>query len=76
MDNLSACYRPTSAGIEFSAIERLPFANGHEVVTRRRNAVDVLKTVAQEQRKALQLWTEDLTATSVNFSRKNIPART
>src|SRR6185437_10432630 len=62
MDSFSACYRPTDAGTEFAVVERLPFANGHGLVARSRNAVDVLKALEHGQRKALQLWNEDLSA--------------
>lgn len=72
MDNCSACYRPTRTGIEFGVIEQLP-SGDHEILVQGRNAVDVLKTFVQEQRKALQLWTEDLSAHVSQFLAEKHP---
>jgi len=74
-DGLCACHRPTDTGTEFAVVERSPFASGHEVLARSRNAVDVLKTLAQEQRKALHLWSEDLSVQVSQFLAEKYPGQ-
>ena len=62
MENVCACYRSTTAGPEFAVVEQLPSGDAQEVVTRGRNAVNVLQAFAREQQHALQIWTEDVAA--------------
>jgi hypothetical protein len=58
MDNISLCYRLISDGAEYAVVEHFP--NTNEVWNRGRNAVEVLRMFAQDQRQALEIWTEDV----------------
>jgi len=74
-DSVCACYRPTSAGTEFAVVERSPCSDAQYVVARGRNATEVLRTFAGEQRKALQLWTEDMNAQVNEFLTEKYPGK-
>ena len=74
-DSVCACYRPTSAGTEFAVVERSPCGDAQDVVARGRNATEVLRTFAGEQRQALQLWTEDMTAQVNEFLTEKYPGK-
>ncbi len=60
MDSISLCYRLISDGAEYAVIEHFP--NTNEVWNRGRNAVEVLRMFAREERRALEIWTEDVKA--------------
>ena len=62
MDNISLCYRLISDGEEYAVVEYFAERALNEVWNRGRNAVEVLRMFAQEQRQALEIWTEDMKA--------------
>lgn len=62
MDNISLCYRLISDGAEYGVVEHFPQRGLHEVWNRGRNAVEVLRMFAHEERQALEIWTEDVKA--------------
>jgi hypothetical protein len=71
-DNVFVCYRQTVTGSEYAVVER--FSSGtNEIWIKGRNAVDVLKAFTQDQRQALQIWTEDMTAQLKEFLAEKYP---
>jgi hypothetical protein len=60
MDNIYLCHRPMARGMEYAVVEHY-FAHGtNEIWNRGWDAVQVLKTFANEQRQALEFGTEDM----------------
>ena len=62
VENIHLCHRPISYGAEFAVVEHSPARGTNEILNRGWNASEVVKTFTHEQRQALQLWTEDMTA--------------
>ena len=75
MHDFWACYRPTGDGTEFAAVELSPSGGAPEVVAKGRSAAEVLQAFAQDQRQALKLWTEDLTAQVNEFLTEKYPGQ-
>lgn len=75
MENCWACYRTTEAGIEFGLVESPGPGNAPDVLAEGRDPVEVLQTFARQQREALNLWTEDLTAQVNEFLAEKYPGR-
>jgi hypothetical protein len=71
-DNVFVCYRQTTAGSEYAVVERFP-SGANEIWNKGRNAVDVLKAFTHDQRQALQIWTEDITAQLKEFLAEKYP---
>jgi hypothetical protein len=67
MENIHLCHRPISYGAEYAVVEHFPARGTNEIWNRDWNEVEVLKAFAQEQRQALQIWTEDMTAQVKEF---------
>ena len=74
-ENVFACYRPTASGTEYAVVEHFPANGRHEVWTRGQNAVEVLKAFTHDQRQALQIWTEDMTAQVNEFLAEKYPGQ-
>jgi hypothetical protein len=62
MKHIHLCHRSLADETEYAAVEYFPSHNRHEIWNRARDAVDVVRTFALEQRNALQIWKEDLKA--------------
>jgi hypothetical protein len=62
MENVHLCRRMLEGEAEFAAVEHFPANNTNEIWNRGFDAVDVVRAFAQEQRQALQVWTEDAAA--------------
>lgn len=60
MDNISLCYHLVSDGAEYAIIQHFP--NSNEIWNQGRNAVEVLRTFALEERRALEIWMRDVKA--------------
>ena len=75
MENIHFCHRPISYGAEYAVVEHFPARGTNEIWNRGWNAGEVLKSFAQEQRQALQLWTEDMTAQVKEFLAKRFPGQ-
>jgi len=75
MDNIHFCYRPISYGAEYAVVEHFPARGTNEIWNRGWNAGDVLKSFTHEQRQALQLWTEDMTAQVKEFLAEKFPGQ-
>ena len=73
-DDVFVCHRQTVAGPEYAVVERFP-SGTNEIWNRGRNAVDVLKPFTQDQRQALQIWTEDMNAQLKEFLAEKYPGR-
>ena len=71
-DNVFVCYRQTVTGSEYAVVERFP-SGINEIWIKGRNAVDVLKAFTKDQRQALQIWTEDMTAQLKEFLAEKYP---
>jgi hypothetical protein len=73
-DNIVACHQHTEAGVEYAVVEQFP--NGrNEIWTQGRNAVEVLRNFAGEQKRALQIWTDDLAARVKEFLGEKYPGQ-
>ena len=75
MDNICLCHRPITGGAEYAVVEHFPARGTNEIWNRGWNAVEVLKAFAQEQRQALQVWTEDMTAQVKEFLVEKYPGQ-
>ena len=75
MDNIHLCHRPITGGAEYAVVERFPARGTNEILHRGWNAGEVLKSFTQEQRQALQVWTEDMTAQVKEFLAEKFPAQ-
>jgi hypothetical protein len=75
MENIYLCHRPVTGGVEFAVVEHFPARGRNEIWNRGRNAVEVLRTFAREQRQALQAWTEDMTAQVKEFLTEKYPGQ-
>jgi hypothetical protein len=62
LDNIYLCHRAFTDGTEYAIMEYFPRLGMYEIWNRSRNALDVLQVFTQEQRQALEIWKEDLTA--------------
>jgi hypothetical protein len=67
MENIHLCHRPISYAAEYAVVEHFPARGSNEIWNRGWNAGEVVKAFTQEQRQALQLWTEDMTAQVKEF---------
>ena len=75
MENIHFCHRPISYGAEYAVMEHFPACGTNEIWNRGWNAAEVLKSFSQEQRQALQLWTEDMTAQVKEFLAEKFPGQ-
>jgi hypothetical protein len=75
MDNICLCHRPITGGAEYAVVEHFPARGTNEIWNRGWNAMEVLKVFAQEQRQALQIWTEDMTAQVKEFLVEKYPGQ-
>ncbi len=62
MDNIYLCHRPISGGTEYAVVEHFLERGTNEIWNRGWNVVEVLQIFAREQRRSLQIWTDDMTA--------------
>ena len=60
-DDTVACHRHTAAGVEYAVVEQFP-SGTNEVWAKGYNAIEVLRAFTTEDRRALQIWTEDMAA--------------
>lgn len=75
MDNIYLCHRPFVGGAEYAVVEHFPAGGRNEIWNRGGNAVEVLRLFIQEQRQALQVWTEDLAAQVKEFLAETYPGQ-
>jgi hypothetical protein len=75
MENIHLCHRPITGGAEYAVVEHFPARGTYEIWNRGWNAAEVLKVFTQEQRQALQVWTEDMTAHVQEFLTEKFPGQ-
>ena len=75
MENIHFCHRPISYGAEYAVVEHFRARGTNEIWNRGWNAAEVLKVFTQEQRQALQVWTEDMTAQVKEFLAEKFPGQ-
>ena len=75
IDNIYLCHRPITGGAEYAVVEHFPARGRYEIWNQGWNAMEVLKAFAQEQRRALQIWTEDMTAQVKEFLAEKYPGQ-
>jgi hypothetical protein len=75
MENILLCHRPISYGAEYAVVEHFPARGTNEILNRGWNTTEVVKQFAQQQRQALQLWTEDMTAQVKEFLSEKYPGQ-
>ena len=75
MENIRLCHRPITGGAEYAVMEHFPARYTNEIWNRGWNAAEVLKVFTQEQRQALQIWTEDMTAQVQEFLAEKFPGQ-
>ncbi|HYT61103.1 MAG TPA: hypothetical protein VEL06_13090, partial [Haliangiales bacterium] len=73
--NIFVCHRPIANGKEYAVVEHFPVNDRNEICNRGRNAVEVLKAFTLDQRQALQIWTEDMTAQVKEFLAVKYPGQ-
>jgi hypothetical protein len=74
-DNVFVCHRATASGPEYAVVEHFPANGRNEVWNSGRNAVEVLKAFTQDERQALQVWTEDVNAQVKEFLTEKYPGQ-
>jgi hypothetical protein len=74
-DNTFVCHRPTPNGTEYAIVEHFPSNGRNEIWHQGRNALEVLKAFTQDQRRALQIWTEDMAAQVNEFLAEKYPGQ-
>ena len=75
MENIHLCHRPISYAVEYAVVEHFPARGTNEIWNRGWNAGEVVKAFTQEQRQALQIWTEDMTAQVKEFLAEKFPGQ-
>ena len=75
MENIHLCHRPITGRAEYAVVEHFPARGTYEIWNRGWNAAEVLKVFTQEQRQALQVWTEDMTAQVQEFLAEKFPGQ-
>ena len=75
MENIHLCHRPISYGAEYAVVEHFPARGTNEIWNRGWNAGEVLKSFTHEQRQALQVWTEDMSAQLKEFLAEKFPGQ-
>jgi hypothetical protein len=71
-ENVFVSHGQTVNGPEYAVVERFP-SGANEIWNRGRNAVDVLKAFTHDQRQALHIWKEDMTAHIKEFLAEKYP---
>jgi len=71
MENIWLCHRPLDFMSEYAVVEYFPAHDTYEIWNRGWNAMEVLRVFAQEQRQALEIWSEDMTAQLHGFLAEN-----
>jgi hypothetical protein len=75
LDNRYLCHRPITGSAEYAVVEHIPARGTHEIRNQGPNAVEVLKAFAQEQRQALEVWTEAMAAQVQQFLAEKYPGQ-
>ena len=75
MEDIHFCHRPISYAAEYAVVEHFRSRGTNEIWNRGWNAAEVLKVFTQEQRQALQVWTEDMTAQVKEFLAEKFPGQ-
>ena len=75
MENMFLCHRHIMGGAEYAVVEHFPTRGTNEIWNRGGNAVEVLRMFAQEQRQALQIWTEDMGVQMKEFLAEKFPGQ-
>ena len=73
-DNIVACHRRTAAGVEYAVVEQFP-SGTNEVWAKGYNAIEVLRAFTGEDRHALQIWAEDMTAQVNEYLAEKYPSQ-
>jgi hypothetical protein len=73
MDNIYLCHRPISDGTEYAVMEHFPAGRRNEVWNRGLNTAEVLRVFAKEQRRAMEIWTEDIRGQVKKFLMQKYP---
>jgi hypothetical protein len=74
-ENVFVCHRATATGPEYVVAEHFPANGRNELWNSGRSAVEVLEAFTQDQRQALQVWTEDVTAQVKEFLAEKYPGQ-
>jgi hypothetical protein len=75
LDNTYLCHRPITGGAEYAVVEYFPAHGRHEILNKGGNVVEVLKAFVEDQRQALQIWTNDVTAQVKEFLAEKYPGQ-
>lgn len=75
INNVYLCHRRVTGGVEFAIVEHIPSKGSNEIWSWGRNAIEVLRVFVQEQRKMLEVWTEDLAAQVKEFLAQTYPGQ-
>ena len=75
MDNVQLCHRIDAGRAEYAIVEHLPEMGRNEVRYRGRNAIELLQQFGQEQRRALEVWPQDMDAPLKEFLAQKYPGQ-
>jgi hypothetical protein len=74
-DNIFVCHRSSATGTEYVVVEHFPGNGRNEIWTTGRNAEEVLRAFAREERQALKTWTDDMAAQIGEFLAEKYPGQ-
>ena len=74
-DNIFVCHRLSATGAEYAVVEHFPANGRNEIWTTGRNAEEVIRAFAREERQALKTWTDDMAAQVREFLAEKYPGQ-
>jgi hypothetical protein len=74
-DNNFVCHRSSATETEYAVVEHFPANGRNEIWTTGRNAEEVLRAFAREERQALKTWTDDIAAQVREFLAEKYPGQ-
>jgi hypothetical protein len=75
MDNIHLCHRTDNGKAQYAIVEHLPESGRNEVLFRGRNVIELLQQFGQEQRRALEIWPQEMSAPVSEFFAQKYPGQ-
>ncbi len=74
-DNIFVCHRSSPTGADYAVVEHFPANGRNEIWTTGRNAEEVIRAFARDERQALKTWTDDMAAQLREFLAEKYPGQ-
>ena len=75
MDNIHLCHRSDNGKAEYAIVEHLPEQGRNEVLYKGRNVIELLQRFGQEQRRALEVWPQEMSVPVSEFFAQKYPGQ-